>query len=248
MFQSWNMLIHGDKRHRDAEKNRCRSRTKRKKSGRGGAIQEADGFICDLNDSPSATDSYLTTQKRGMKTRETAASRERRQIEDRGKILAHSNTESYSLMHYSQISLQNAAEDVPVHEHYSVMTWSITGQTSVCVCVWGVKPADGEGAALYESDGGQVDCAVCYNSLFFSVETRLVKFRACYSKHIILYVWVYVFPFLLPIGDIDIDLTGTSDPQKKNTGPNAAKHCIIWVAWRAWRASMTFDPVFTPNN
>ena len=50
-----------------------------------------------------------------------------------------------------------------MHQHYSVMTRSIRGQTRACVR--GVKAAAGDGGAASgapdESNGGQVECVAC---------------------------------------------------------------------------------------
>lgn len=61
----------------------------------------------------SSHSSGMKRKEMKKKTTEMAAGG-RKKIEDRGKNLTHYNTYSYSVIHYSYISLQTAAGDVTV--------------------------------------------------------------------------------------------------------------------------------------
>lgn len=116
-----------------------------------------------------ASDSYLTTSLVSWERGENGSDSSRRiqKIEDRGRDLTHYNTQSYSLIHYSYISLQNAAGDVTEALKCINITQSWHGVSGAeHVCAWGVKAAAGDGGAASrapdESNGSQVGvCRVC---------------------------------------------------------------------------------------
>lgn len=149
-----------------------------------------------------ASDSYLTTslisQERGENGSDS--SRRRPKIEDRGRNLSHCNTQSYSLIHYSYVSLQNAAGDVTEALKCINITQSWHGVSGAeHVCAWGVKEAaagDGGTASPAPDESNsrrQVECVVC--ALWFVVFQSvlgLVEFTGRGSMHIFVFCVVFV--------------------------------------------------------